>query len=115
MKPAVPITVPIALLQMMFVVVGVLMTRFTLSASGHPAENVAWNPVSVFIRNHGYLLLLLPLTWSITALWMERETLPWPRALTIVSGVAPLTLLGFLFWHGAASPSTGKRFITTSS
>ena len=60
MIPEVPISVRIALFQVLVVIVGVFMTRVAFMMSGYPESNLDWNGLALLVRNYGFTLLLIP-------------------------------------------------------
>ncbi|RYD18880.1 MAG: hypothetical protein EOP88_21025 [Verrucomicrobiaceae bacterium] len=101
MRHSAHISIPIAALQVLVVIVGVFVTR--LSLTGFLDEALA-NPryrVPVLIHHHGYLLLAVPLLWTGLILWLEnRPATGWSRRWTVVSGLVFLAaLFCFLFTY----------------
>ncbi len=100
MIPEVHISVRIALFQVFAVILGVFMTRAAFMWAGYPESNLDWNGLSLLIRNLGFLLLLIPLVWTIAATYCERYSIGWwSRRWTIVSGMVVLAaLIVLLMW-----------------
>ena len=86
-----------ALAQTLFI--GVALTSgLVKSFEDILTEGAAWNPAAV--RHYGMTLLLVPITWTILCLLMERNNAGgWTRGRTIFSGIFVLAALcGFLGW-----------------
>lgn len=97
--PHAHISVPIAVLQVVAVVLGVCMMRLAFlavddSMLGHPSYQLP-----LLVRHHGYLLLAVPLVWTGLVLWLEnRPGAGWSRRWTVASGLLLLAALSaFLF------------------
>ncbi len=66
-------TTILALLQTLVIVVGFLALGAVLKMAGYPATiAVRWNPLAVFLREHGMAFLLLPVLWVFFATAAER-------------------------------------------
>jgi len=51
----------ILLIQFLAIVIGTLLTSAILKVNGYPdIEIMMWNPVSVFIRNWGWIAIFIP-------------------------------------------------------
>ena len=59
-------TTVLALVQTLLVILGYFTVGIVLKMSGYPSVTVLhWNPLAVFLREHGLWFLLLPVVWSI--------------------------------------------------
>lgn len=109
MRPLVHISIPLALLQMMAVVLGVMLTKTAFTVYNYPNPDIRWNAFSLLVRNHGYLLVVIPLVWTGMVLWQEnRKTLRWNRVWTMASGLVLLGLLAWIFWYAASHVYVGR-------
>ena len=103
------VSVRLAVFQMMVVILGVFMTRAMFMGSGYPEAAVDWNDVAMLVRNHGYVLLLVPAGWAAATMYFENYgTGFWSRRWTLGSGLALLVGLGFLFLWTCANPYNGR-------
>ena len=103
----------LALFQVLLVIIGFLALGIVLKLSGYPdALRLHWNPLAVFLREHGFLLLLLPLLWTIYAVAAERVQQGWllPR-LAFSFGVGLALLLIPLFLYAAVFAYTRPLLI----
>jgi hypothetical protein len=68
-------TAVIGLLQTLLIFFGFVAVRIVLKMNGYPADNLGlrWNPLSVFLREHGLWLVCLPVCWTLLTLWAERN------------------------------------------
>jgi hypothetical protein len=63
-----PITL-LVLLQTLLVIVGFFVLGIVLKFCGYPdAFGLRWNPVAVFLREHGFWLLLPSFLWAVYAM-----------------------------------------------
>jgi hypothetical protein len=94
------ISARIALLQVFVVMVGVFMTRAAFMISRYPESNLDWNGLALLVRNYGFILLLIPVAWTITVTCLEHYCPSWwSRRWTLTTGIlilAALTVL--LLW-----------------
>ncbi|MEK7951710.1 hypothetical protein [Luteolibacter soli] len=107
------VSVRLALFQMMVVVLGVFMTRAAFLAAGYPEQSLGWNAGALLVRNHGFVLMLVPVGWTAAAMYFENYgTGWWSRRWTLVSGMTLLVGLGFLFFWSFSNPYDGRMRIT---
>ena len=98
MTHEVNIAVRIALIQVLVVIIGVFMTRLAFTFGGYPDSDKDWNSLSLFIRNYGFLILLLPVAWTTVVVFLEnRGSGHWSRPWTIGTGLFVLFALAALF------------------
>ena len=103
MRHSAHISIPIAVLQIVVVILGVFIMRLAFlgmedSVMDHPRFRLA-----LLIRNHGYLLLAVPMVWTALVLWLEnRPGERWSRWWTIASGLVVLVALS-IFLHETCS------------
>jgi hypothetical protein len=91
--------------QSVAIVAGSLLTaatpRMRGSGSGGP-----W--LAVFVRDWGFLLLLIPAAWVFVTLWLERHRSDWfTKRWTILSGVLLLAALVLLMVQVFSRASPG--------
>jgi hypothetical protein len=94
-------TTILALLQILMVIVGFFALGAVLKMSGYPdALAVRWNPLAVFLREHGVWLLLLPVVWvffATSAQRIDRGLFSYRIACVIGLSIAGVTLALFLY------------------
>jgi len=101
----------LALLQAGTVVFGSFLVGLVLKSMGY-AERFDELPLLYrFIRNWGFMLILIPLAWTVATIWMERHEAWFSKRWTLVSGLA---LLGALaFWMVILAAKAGSTLIST--
>jgi hypothetical protein len=101
-------TTILALLQTLLVIVGFFALGVVLKMSGYPdAIAVRWNPLALFLREHGAWLLLLPVLWvffATSAQRIDRGFLSYHIACVVGLCIAGLTIV--LFLYAAVFPFT---------
>ncbi len=91
----------IALLQSFLIIAGYLAVGIVLKFAGYPdAPLLHWNPLAVFLKQHGLALLTIPTVWTAWSLYTVRKDhgifscrLARILGLILIAGI----LLGFLF------------------
>jgi hypothetical protein len=110
MIPQVHISVRLALLQLGVVMLGVFMTRAAFMASGYPEAKALWNAFPLFVRNYGFVFLIIPLAWTGMVLWLEnKSTGRWTSRWTFVSGLILLVALVLLFLWTYGNPYSFRK------
>lgn len=105
MIPEVHISVRIALLQVFAVIVGVFMTRASFMLSGYPESDLDWNGLALLVRNYGFVLLLIPVAWTISATCLENNCAGWwSRRWTLTTGILILAALAILLLWSYSNP-----------
>ena len=77
---------------------GWLMVTAGLKMAGYPDAHprFGWPELPLFIRDHGWTLLALPVAWIVFAfLSKRRDGPPWQERLGYLSGYG---MLAFLLW-----------------
>jgi len=101
-------TAILALVQTLLLILGFFALGTVLKTSGYPdALAIHWNPLAVFLREHGFWLLLLPVLWgafATTAQRLDRGFLSYHLAYIIGLCVAGVTIA--LFLYAAVFPYT---------
>jgi hypothetical protein len=91
--------------QSVVIVAGSLLTAATPRMRSGGSGGGHWLPV--FVRDWGFLLLLIPATWAFATLWLERHQSDWfTKRWTILSGVLLLAALVLLMVHAFTRAST---------
>ena len=85
----------LALLQAGVIVGGCLFTGTILKARGYPDQFTEIPFLLLFVRNWGFLLILIPLVWAVLTIRMEQRSEWFSRRWTAISGFA---LLAALVW-----------------
>ena len=110
-------TTILALVQTLLVTLGFIALGIILKMSGYPdALSLRWNPLAVFLREHGLWLLFLPVMWVLFATFAQRRD----RGLfsfrtAYVAGICLATLIIALFLYATVRPYTRPLFIHVSS
>ena len=98
----------LTVLQATVVVAGSMCTATILKALGYPESHDMWPSLSVFVRNWGFLFLIIPASWAITTLWLERHQSSWfSKRWTLITGIIVLAALSFLFVVSTTQPASG--------
>ena len=105
-------TTILALLQTLIVIVGFFALGVVLKMCSYPDNPVVrWNPLAVFLREHGVWLLFLPVLWvcfSAQAERINRGILSSRIAFIVGLCVAAVTIGAFLY--AAVFPYTRPLF-----
>jgi magnesium-transporting ATPase (P-type) len=110
MIPEVPISVRIALFQVLVVIVGVFMTRVAFMMSGYPESNLDWNGLALLVRNYGFTLLLIPVAWTIAVTYLENYCGGWwSRRWTLTTGILILAVLATLLLWSYSNPYNFRK------
>ena len=106
-------TTILALLQTLIVIVGFFALGVVLKMGSYPDNPVVrWNPLAVFLREHGTWLLLLPILWvcfSAQAERVDRGILSSRISFIIGVCIAAVTIGAFLY--AAVFPYTRPLFL----
>ncbi len=96
-------TTILALLQTFLVIVGFFALGAVLKMTGYPESGfVRWNPLAVFLREHGLWLLLLPVIWVVLATSAQRLNLRYlSDRVALVMGLAITGITIALFFYAA--------------
>jgi hypothetical protein len=94
-------TAILLLLQTILVIIGFFALEAVLKMCGYPASSgIAWNPLTIFLREHGLWLLLLPLAWVFYAWHAENRecgVVCYHTACLVALGNSGLTVALYLF------------------
>lgn len=106
-------TTILALVQTLLVVAGFLGLGIVLKMAGWPHDDtVEWRPFAVFLRQHGFVLLVLPVLWTIygvSAERVDRGVLSY-RAACIVGVCIAVSIIS-AFIYAACFPYTRPMWI----
>lgn len=85
------------ILQVLVIMIGSLVTGGMMKIMGYDdAFSERWSPFLRFIRNWGFLLILIPLAWTIFTVALEQRAYWYSKRWTMGSGLLVLALLGWL-------------------
>src|SRR5579859_6587850 len=91
----------LAWLQASLVITGFFALGIVLKMSGYPdAPALRWNPLAVFLREHGLWLLLAPALWvtfAIAAYRVDRGFLSYRIACVAGFSIAAVTTVLFIY------------------
>lgn len=85
----------LTLIQAGVIVFGSLFVGVILKATGYPDHFQKIPLILLFVRNWGFLLILIPLAWAMGSIWLERHFNGYSKRWSMVSG---LCLLAALIW-----------------
>jgi hypothetical protein len=103
------ISVRLALFHVLAVILGVILTRVAFLGCGYPDSNLDWDALALIVRNHGYVLLLVPVAWTSTVVYLENHAPGrWSKRLTVCSGLLLLAALVLLFFWCCSNPYHGR-------
>lgn len=95
------------LLQAGVIVLGSLLTGAMLKARGYTDHLYELPFLVLFVRNWGFMLILISLAWACGSIWMDRHLEWYTKRWTLVSGLCLLaSLTWFLVWVLARAGST---------
>jgi hypothetical protein len=65
----------LGLIQMLLVILGFFGLGIVMKIAGYPSEDfgIHWNPLALFLRQHGLFLLVVPLFWTIFAATSQNQ------------------------------------------
>lgn len=102
--------VMIGLLQLLCISAGFFAVGIILKLSGWPEiddPTIRWNPYAVFLRNFGWVFVVVPLVWTIyAAVSKEIDEGWWNFEVALVVGVIIPILFLLVFILSALSPYT---------
>lgn len=81
----------IALIQTVVIVGGTLVVAGMMKAYGYGREDLPYtfSQSAIFIRQHGFVLLLIPSIWALAAIYIVRSTWrPWLPSAIIWIGIS---------------------------
>jgi hypothetical protein len=101
-----------AVLQSALIVGGSLTTAALMKARGYPDSNQFWHPWALFIRNWGFLLILIPGAWVVVTIWLERNRgSDFSTRWTVITGLIVFAGLGWLMTISVFYGSGAGRLI----
>ena len=101
-------TTYVAVLQSAVIVLGFLALGIVLKFCGYPNSfGVRWNPLAVFLREHGIWLLAAPLFWTVFAVKARQlDRGIFSERVAFVSGVCLAGVITLTFLYAAVFPYT---------
>ncbi len=106
-------TTILALLQTLLIIIGFFALGAVLKLNGYPdASIVRWNPLAVFLREHGIWLIFFPVLWVFYATVAQRRD----RGFFVcrdahIVGVCATFLIITLFLFATVDPYTRPLII----
>ncbi len=77
-----------AVLHSALIIGGSITTAALMKARGYPDPNQFWHPWALFVRNWGFLLILISGVWVVGTIWLERNrSSDFSSRWTIVTGL----------------------------
>ena len=108
-------TTILALVQMLVLVVGFFGLGVILKSWGYPDGELAgvrWTTLAVFLREHGFWLLMLTVLWVFYATVAERKNCGWLSSrAAFVAGLCIATCMLATFLTAAMHPFTRPLLI----
>ena len=92
-----PIQFTFVTLQCGIVLIGTLLTKHTLNASGFPDQSVRWHPLPIFLREYSLALILIPCAWGVWTIW-EEHSRGLERRYVLASGAILSAAFVFIFF-----------------
>lgn len=100
----------LASMQAVVVIAGSMFTGAAMKIMGYPEASHDWHLASVFVRNWGVLLILIPATWVVGSIWMERNQSDWfSKRWTVLSGLLVLLSLAYFLYGTTVNPAEYRR------
>lgn len=107
-------TTIIALSQTLVIILGFVAVGVVLKASGYPENpmRLRWNPLALFLRHYGLLLLVVPVIWTyFTARSLRDDCLAVTYRTMMGVGVLVAALTITIFIYAALFPFTRPLFL----
>lgn len=106
-------TTILALLQTLLIIIGYFALGAVLKLNGYPDTSIVrWNPLAVFLREHGVWLMFLPVLWVLyatVAQHLDRGFFVCRDAY--IAGLCIACLIITLFLSAAVAPYTRPLII----
>ncbi len=101
-------TTIVVLVQMLVLILGFFGLGIVLKGFGYPNRDVfVWNPIAVFLREHGGWFFLLSVLWVSYATFAHRKDCGWlSYRIALIVGVSIALCLLAAFLYAAANPCT---------
>lgn len=99
-------TTLIALVQTLLIILGFATLGIVLKLRGYPDDDplMHWKPFVVFLREHGYWLLIMPTIWTLLATVVQRN-IP-ARQITNFFGILLAVGVFGVFVYASVFPGT---------
>lgn len=89
----------LVVLQSALIIGGSLTTASLMKLRGYPDPRQFWHPLTLFVREWGFLLILIPGLWVCWTIWCEHQReYSFSKRSTIGTGLLLLALLAFFFF-----------------
>lgn len=99
-----------AALDSALIIGGSLLTAALMKARGFPDPNQFWHPFALFVREWGFLLILIPGLWVGASVWLESHpridfTSRWTifTGVLVFAGLVWLMLVAVMLGSGAGT------------
>jgi len=94
-------------IQTATVIGGCMFTATSLKVFGYPDATRRWPPLSVFVREWGMILTVVPFAWILGTIWMERHRGDWfSKWWAFGTGLVVLAALLYFFAGTTVSPGS---------
>lgn len=88
------------------------MTAALMKARGFPDSNQFWHPLALFVREWGFLFILIPGLWVAGTVWLESNPrFDFTSRWTMVTGVLVFVGLAWLMFVSVILGSGAGRII----
>jgi hypothetical protein len=80
----------LGLVQMLLVILGFFGLGIVMKMNGYPHEEmgIRWNSLALWLRQHGLILLLVPVIWAaVTAVAQHRQRFLFPYGVWAALGI----------------------------
>ena len=105
----------IGIIMALIIVLGTLLTTASLKLLGYPDnDQYRWNPISTWIREHGFVVLALPFIWiALVFVYLNKNQKNDTRSNAMIGGLITLGVLAVFYIWTTALPGTGRLIQTT--
>jgi cell division protein FtsW (lipid II flippase) len=100
-----------AAMQVLVVVFGFFWNRIQLKALNYPNDPLReWNPRALWLREYGWVLLIIPVVWTLWAALRRKDSTALPMPV-MISGIVLLAVMLLLFGEASLCPGV-RHFLT---
>lgn len=101
--------------QLLLIVLGFIGLAIVMKLSGYPEQEailIRWNPLALFLRQYGLVLLLVPILWVIlAALSQNRPRIVFTPETWVILGIVLAATIIALFFYACVNPYTRALWI----
>ena len=104
-----------ALLDSALIIGGSMFTAAAMKVGGYPDPDRIWPPFPVFVRNWGFLLILIPAIWVVWTIWAEnnrRES--FGKKWTFLTGIVVFAGLAYAMAAAVLMGSGAGRLVAVA-